>query len=591
MQRQCTAFCDEPCPHIGKHHELLVSLIEIGDFSASDEQSKLKFFKECVLKYVKTGWNCDWEPVPDESPKLRLPIMHLAVMLGKVKALEWLFQQGLSPQYIFIDGQSDLCSPLHVAVTHLELGVKRSRGGKEVLINRFAHIVHLFLLKYPSSFEHKQAKTQDTFLHFLSQQCLKNNEGLSKDYLLATLQKLKEFRSKAKRINIKEVMCACNAEGNTFLHLIVQNDLFHDIVRFLAGNFDAEFKLMSGIKNKFDVTPRKIAADKGCIKVCEALGAPDELLEIIAKGDSVDVQNEVVQLRKEIDGKRKRPEDQQVDKLKKRKRISEEGKKPIRSSITSKKQSDSNTSDSDRPHCNENNIQAGEVDEVAMQSDFSGLTDKGSNGKRKVDNSVCIEKGVTQTISVRVSDSNVKRITEKLSQIKQLPTEDRREESIPSVVQSVKSIVVNSSESSSILVHDHNYHGDAIQETTEESLLTSHSCDEIEWKSDKNGSSRSKELGNFSQSTAQDDQMCSSRNNEKTTDALTCLTEINEGKASKSSDVTAHHTLDTEENGSVCIQSEHVSENSATTATTNCEYFCNEAFVFPFLKPFYVYFC
>ena len=442
LQEQCTAFCDDPCPYSGKHHEMLVEMLKTNNHNVNDDRSRLKLFKSSVEKYVKKGWNCDGESVPDESPKLRYPIMHLTVMFGKTQALDWLLQQGFQPLHTCKDQQPDPGSPLHLAVTGLKDGAKNLKGGKDGLVKLFAQIADLFLIHSPHSFKYKHPQSQDSFLHFLARKCLEKKD-LAKEYLLATLQKLKEYQGKVKTANVKEVLCAKNAEGNTFLHLVVQDNSLHDVVKHLASNFGEEFKVMSATKNKADDTPREIAAEKRCIKICHALGAPEELLQIIAQENTTDGEDEkkfIPNIDKETETKRKQSESEKSDTVPKRRRISET-KEQTNSSSTTKTQSDISTqtkkkvvdpnqSKKQSVYSRQSEKQINNAKQTELSSDNKRSSESSSHSKKQSkkssdiksssDNSSHSKKETKESSDIKKSDnsSHSKKQTEKQSDTK-----------------------------------------------------------------------------------------------------------------------------------------------------------------------------
>lgn len=91
--RKCTPFCDKN-KQCSEHHELLVAIVNCTDMLGS--LSNLENLKDCVEKYLKTGWNKD-DAVPDTVFENRIPLIHWAASLGKCNALEWMLASGFSP--------------------------------------------------------------------------------------------------------------------------------------------------------------------------------------------------------------------------------------------------------------------------------------------------------------------------------------------------------------------------------------------------------------------------------------------------------------------------------------------------------------
>lgn len=95
MSVRCTPFC-RPCDKGYKHHELLVTLLNMRDSetiwpSFSEDHELLK---SVINKHKANGWDINTE-IMEENVEFRFPLLHWACVLGKIRTVRWLLDQGL----------------------------------------------------------------------------------------------------------------------------------------------------------------------------------------------------------------------------------------------------------------------------------------------------------------------------------------------------------------------------------------------------------------------------------------------------------------------------------------------------------------
>ena len=95
MSVRCTPFCS-PCDKGYKHHELLVALLNTRDDCVGfSDDADHEVLQHAIKKYKNKGWDINTE-IQEENEEFRFPLLHWACVLGKIRTVRWLLDNGLS---------------------------------------------------------------------------------------------------------------------------------------------------------------------------------------------------------------------------------------------------------------------------------------------------------------------------------------------------------------------------------------------------------------------------------------------------------------------------------------------------------------
>lgn len=154
-------MCSDSCSV--KHHKLIQLLCATPDHLRNDSQTvELESCRE-FKKYLKdTRWDMH-TVVPDRMPSLCYPIVHLACLLGKYKALKVLSELGFHP---LVQANINEETPLHMTVKLLRYETASPLFLSHVVVsivttlNQHSHAISLFSAKDKSgnSVLHAMAK-------------------------------------------------------------------------------------------------------------------------------------------------------------------------------------------------------------------------------------------------------------------------------------------------------------------------------------------------------------------------------------------------------------------------------------------------
>ena len=94
MSVRCTPFCS-PCNKGYKHHELLLALLNTQDFDQGTGDIELghQRLNSVINKYKAKGWDHNSE-IWEENEEFRFPLLHWACVLGKIRTVQWLLDNG-----------------------------------------------------------------------------------------------------------------------------------------------------------------------------------------------------------------------------------------------------------------------------------------------------------------------------------------------------------------------------------------------------------------------------------------------------------------------------------------------------------------
>ena len=255
--RKCTPFCDKTieCP---EHHEMLQAIVNCTD--QLGHLSNLDLMKTCIEKYQAMGWDKN-DPVPDQVPSNRLPLIHWAACLGKCNALEWMLNSGFDPA---VTCSSAGENALHRAIMFLYKS--RHKFTTKELKPKFKKICALLssLLMVPDHLNN------DTPLHTAATLLLNSESRLvffqtAIDVMAAQTLEFSEGQRSTS-------LDARNKDGNTCLHILanitekVKSDYAcQAISALLKAGADKT------IKNLNDQTPLDIAIQRGCNNIVDEL--------------------------------------------------------------------------------------------------------------------------------------------------------------------------------------------------------------------------------------------------------------------------------------------------------------------------------
>ena len=214
----CTPFCEPNCPFRGEHNELILSLVNLHESPTTSLDQWKAVIKEAKEKHDFS------QPIPDPIPNFRYPLLHWAAVLGKVKAVKWLLQEG----YVDLNnnpGQPMSTLPnvsnrmvLFSTARWIHDGVQ-TRETADIL-NVFTNILDAFLKHDPDVLLAQEGN--GTVLHL----CALGEEGSNAPffaYLKRILGKLQEYSEKNDKLPLKEILKAVNKAGDTFLHFLAKS--------------------------------------------------------------------------------------------------------------------------------------------------------------------------------------------------------------------------------------------------------------------------------------------------------------------------------------------------------------------------------
>lgn len=92
MSIRCTPFCS-PCEKGYKHHELLLALLNTKETEFADV-GDLVHLQNVVYKHKAKGWDINSE-ILEENHEFRFPLLHWGCVLGKLRAVRWMLDNGL----------------------------------------------------------------------------------------------------------------------------------------------------------------------------------------------------------------------------------------------------------------------------------------------------------------------------------------------------------------------------------------------------------------------------------------------------------------------------------------------------------------
>ena len=260
-----TPLCPKDCET--EHHEVVNALqalaprfssVTAAVFSplrATRGYSK-EDFKKQIQKLLDNGWKRD-EDVPEPSENLKLPLLLLSSMFGKIEAVDWLINE----EHFEVSIRSSWTNEtaLHLVVRHLYLALSPSGSRLENMsvtekVSTFEKVVSLLVEKDVSLLWAKDGLNRDTPFHILSR--LLVNASLdagdpgandlclsyhckSFDVLLKLLKAEEESRLRKK--DITNIICAKNGDGDTVMHILARDarrgfQLLKFLVKTLLGS-------------------------------------------------------------------------------------------------------------------------------------------------------------------------------------------------------------------------------------------------------------------------------------------------------------------------------------------------------------------
>lgn len=271
----CTPLCpgSAGCSYSGKHHELILSLFKCSDQGNGIEKSD---FKNVLDKFIKTRWIRD-DCIPDKSEELHFPLVHWACIFGRYKLLEYLIREKGFKLTVTVGRNKE--GPLFSMVRHLSNGMP-PKSSKEKLGNMFGSVIDIFMKYSPEGLFERESSNDNTILHFCAERCCEDPS--SRKYLEVLLVKIKES-DKFPPEKEEELLSAVNKKGDTFLHLMVSDEMSTDILTNFFANFSKVSEKISIARNSLGKCPRQIAVEKRSVKVLKTLGAPDVVMNSLKK--------------------------------------------------------------------------------------------------------------------------------------------------------------------------------------------------------------------------------------------------------------------------------------------------------------------
>ncbi|XP_028392427.1 uncharacterized protein LOC114516994 [Dendronephthya gigantea] len=253
MSIKCTPFC-RPCDKGYKHHELLVTLLNTREseticprFSEDHE-----LLKSVIDKHRLKGWDINTD-IMEENVEFRFPLLHWACVLGKIRTVRWLLDQGFSPT-VQTKETKETC--VHRALVTLP-DLTATKSGRWSM-QRFET-----LLPYFRDCLAMGNHRQETPLH-LAAGCILQNKcyKLYENVLLSML-------SEVKKLPYNEKLACLNAQngsGDTVLNLLASGCKSVTMIEQLM-----DMGADSMIVNKLNIGPLDNAERHGLVHVANAL--------------------------------------------------------------------------------------------------------------------------------------------------------------------------------------------------------------------------------------------------------------------------------------------------------------------------------
>ncbi|XP_028399920.1 AF4/FMR2 family member 4-like [Dendronephthya gigantea] len=242
IKKQCTPFCEPVCQFSGRHHKILVAVI-----NCVDNQGYNKFTKT-ITKFLRKGWNLN-EIIDDPDPEFRYPLLHWATVLGNILVLEWCIEKGLDLNKRWGQRSETALHRLMVC------GYSALRENCNNLLKTFKKVVKLLKVLLSAKDDNK-----DLPLHvaakILVERPLLNDSRFESTYT----QMLKILIQVTCELDAELLNCR-NRDGNTALHLVAQHDKGAEIFKLLMeSGADCDLPNSDGLK-PIDVAREKDATD------------------------------------------------------------------------------------------------------------------------------------------------------------------------------------------------------------------------------------------------------------------------------------------------------------------------------------------
>ena len=236
-------------------------------------------FKKALDKFAKTKWlrgGC----VPDKNDKIQFPLIHWACIHGKYKALEYLVsEKGFE---LTVKTRKNQEGPLFSMAQRFPNGVN-PKSSTEYIENMLGHVLDIFLKYMPEVLCEKETNSDDSILHCCAKLC--SSDLCSRALLKILLLKIKES-DKFSAEKEENLLSSVNKKGDTFLHLMVEDEKSTETLKYLFGNFASASEKLSKTKNNQGKTPRQIAVEKRSFEMLKGLGAPDIVINSLKKAVS-----------------------------------------------------------------------------------------------------------------------------------------------------------------------------------------------------------------------------------------------------------------------------------------------------------------
>lgn len=229
---------------------------------------------------MKTKWIRD-DCVPDKNDKLRFPLVHWACIFGRHRLLEYLVSEKGFQLTVKVGKNQE--GPLFSMVQHLSTGM-HPKCSREYLGSVFGNVVDIFLKYIPEGLFERESCDNNTILHVCAKRC--SADPHSRKFLEVLLLKIKES-DKFPPEKEEEILSAVNKKGDTFLHLMVADEMSTETLTYFFSNFSKFSENISKAKNNFGKTPRQIAVEKKSFKMLKALGAPDVVIKSLQNAMNV----------------------------------------------------------------------------------------------------------------------------------------------------------------------------------------------------------------------------------------------------------------------------------------------------------------
>ena len=250
--RECTPFCETFCNYAGRHHKILVAVI-----NCVDEQGYNRFAK-IVRKSIKKGWKVD-DPIQDPDPEFQYPLIHWATVLGNVMVLKWCVEHRLD--------LNKRWGPRSETALHrlMVCGYSALQENSDSLLKTFKRIVKLLKVLLQS-----RDDNNDLPIHVaakvLVERPLMNDSRFDRTYT----EMVKILIRVTCEMNAELLNCQ-NIEGNTVMHIVAQHDKGVEILELLIEN-EADIQLV----NSDGLKPIDIARSKDATGIISLLSGSDD---------------------------------------------------------------------------------------------------------------------------------------------------------------------------------------------------------------------------------------------------------------------------------------------------------------------------